>query len=287
MTPTAGIGLRLPHHAWVLGHRPRVSWFEVHPENYMTSGSQLDELDRIARDYPISLHAVGLSLGSAEALDPGHLRQLAELARRYEPPLLSDHLSWSAIDGIRLPDLLPLPYTEEALGVVASNIEQVQQALRRPLLLENPSKYLTLPAATLTEAQFLAELVGRTGCGVLLDINNVYVSALNAGAPAAAQLEEFLRLIPHRSIQEIHLAGHTTQHLEDGRTVRIDDHGSEVCTEVWLLFATALQSLGARPTLIEWDTRLPAFERLQHQARAAQRIMEESATLEWPRAATR
>jgi uncharacterized protein len=282
----AGIGLRLPHHEWVIANRPRVGWLEVHPENYMTSGTQLGELDRIARDYPLSLHAVGLSLGSVRPCDPDHLRHLAALARRYEAALLSDHLSWSAIDAIHLPDLLPLPYTEEALDVVIRNVEHAQHTLQRTLLLENPSRYLALPYSTLSEAQFLAEIVRRTGCGVLLDINNLYVSATNAEVAPEAHLQEFLELIPECRIGEIHLAGHSIQHLENGRSLRIDDHGSEVCPEVWQLYATAIRTLGPRPTLIEWDTRLPTFERLQQEARAVQSILDETLS-GWGRVAAR
>jgi uncharacterized protein (UPF0276 family) len=264
----AGVGLRLPHHAWVLEHHPNIAWLEVHPENYMTEGNVPAELGLIARHYPLSLHAVGLSLGSVAGPDPEHLERLARLVARYQPGLVSDHLSWSASDGIHLPDLLPLPYTEEALDVFAGNVERVQDTLGRPILIENPSRYLSLPHSTLTEAEFLEQLVQRTGCGVLLDINNIYVTAHNCGADPASQLEEYLRRIPGSSVGELHLAGHSAA---GGRL--IDDHGSQVCAAVWQLFRTALARLGARPTLLEWDTRLPAFEALQAESRVAQRIM--------------
>jgi hypothetical protein len=264
----AGIGLRLPHHDWVLEHQPNIEWLEVHPENYMTESGVCAELEHIARDYPLSLHAVGLSLGSAAGPDPEHLAQLRQLVRRYQPGLVSDHLSWSASDGIHLPDLLPLPYTEEALRVFATNVERVQDTLARTILVENPSRYMSLPHSTLTEAEFLGQLVRRTGCGVLLDINNIYVTAHNCGGDPARQLEEYLRGLPGGSVGELHLAGHSTS----GDRL-IDDHGSQVCADVWRLFRTAIATLGPRPTLIEWDTRLPVFETLESEARVAQWIM--------------
>jgi uncharacterized protein (UPF0276 family) len=264
----AGIGLRLPHHDWVLERHPNIAWLEVHPENYMTDGSASEELERIAHDYPLSLHAVGLSLGSPAGPDAQHLARLKQMVARYQPGSVSDHLSWSASDGIHLPDLLPLPYTEEALAVFATNVERVQETLARPILVENPSRYMSLPHSTLTEAEFLEQVVQRTGCGVLLDINNIYVTARNCGADPESQLREYLQRLPGSSIGELHLAGHSAS----GHRL-IDDHGSQVCTEVWQLFRTSVATLGARPTLIEWDTRLPSFETLQDEARAAQRIM--------------
>jgi hypothetical protein len=264
----AGLGLRLPHHDWVLEHRPNIEWLEVHPENYMTDGSVAAELEHIARDYPLSLHAVGLSLGSPTGPDAEHLARLKQLVARYQPGLVSDHLSWSASDGIHLPDLLPLPYTEEALEVFTGNVERVQDTLGRTILVENPSRYMSLPHSTLTEAEFLEQLVQRTGCGVLLDINNIYVTARNCDVDAASQLTEFLRRLPGSSVGELHLAGHSAA----GNKL-IDDHGAQVCAAVWQLFRTAIATLGARPTLIEWDTRLPAFETLQAEARVAQEIM--------------
>jgi uncharacterized protein (UPF0276 family) len=264
----AGIGLRLPHHDWVLERHPNIAWLEVHPENYMTDGSASEELERIAQDYPLSLHAVGLSLGSPAGPDAQHLARLKQLVARYQPGSVSDHLSWSASDGIHLPDLLPLPYTEEALAVFATNVERVQETLARPILVENPSRYMSLPHSTLTEAEFLEQVVRRTGCGALLDINNIYVTARNCGADPESQLREYLQRLPGSSIGELHLAGHSAS----GHRL-IDDHGSQVCTEVWQLFRTSVATLGARPTLIEWDTRLPSFETLQDEARAAQWIM--------------
>jgi uncharacterized protein (UPF0276 family) len=270
----AGIGLRFPHHGEVLAEAPDLPWFEVHPENYL-SGAAEETLRRVRAAYPISLHATGLSLGSVGGVDPDHLAAVAALAERIEPGLVSDHLSWSAVDGLCLPDLLPLPYTDEALAVVARNIDQAQSALRRPILIENPSVYLAFQGVDYEEGDFLAALVERTGCGVLLDVNNVSVSAFNLGEDAGRRLKKLLDAIPPEAIGEIHLAGHAVQRQEDGSVVRIDDHGSAVSAEVLDLFATAIARLGPRPTLIEWDTDIPAFETLQAERARAQAVLDQ------------
>ena len=270
----AGIGLRFPHHGLVTAERPAAAWFEVHPENYMTDSPAAEALEVLRRDYPMSLHAVGLSLGSAEGVDLRHLGRLADLAARLEPGLVSDHLSWSAAGGLHLPDLLPLPYTEEALAAVQANVDRAQDVLKRPLLIENPSTYLNFVASSLGEAAFLGELVGRTGCGVLLDVNNVYVSARNRAADPRAELLAYLDAIPHDAIGEIHLAGHAVKQLGDGVELRIDDHGSAVCADVWALYEAVIDCLGPCPTLIEWDTDIPAFAVLQAEAAEAQAILE-------------
>jgi uncharacterized protein len=268
-----GIGLRLPHHHWVLEHAPAAPWLEVHPENYMQNGTvEAAELDLIRRDHPLSLHAVGLSLGSAEGVSREHLRRLATLIRRYEPGLISDHLSWSAVDGVHFPDLLPLPYTEEALDVVASNVDSVQTQLRRQILVENPSSYLQIAESQLTEPEFLTELARRCECQLLLDVNNVCVSAHNRGENPFEVLTSFLRRLPAASIGEVHLAGHATLALEGGASLRIDDHGSRVSSEVWRLYAHTISTLGARPTLIEWDNNLPDFETLRAEADRAREV---------------
>ncbi len=279
----AGIGLRLQHHAHVRRERPEAAWLEVHPENYMTPG-RADELLAFADHYPLSLHAVGLSLGSACGVDADHLRRLAELERQVRPDLMSDHLSWSAAADqgglVVLPDLLPLPYTQEALNVVTANIDHVQGVLGRRLLIENPSTYLQFSQSSLSEAEFLCALVRRTGCGVLLDLNNIHVSAMNQGIDPASALGEYLAWIPHEAIGEIHLAGHAVRDLEGGGQVRIDDHGSRVCPDVWGLYHTAVRTLGARPTLIEWDTDIPAFTVLQDEAATAQSFLDRVRTRE-------
>jgi uncharacterized protein (UPF0276 family) len=273
----AGIGLRLPHHRQIAAERPAVAWFEAHPENHMTPG-QADELAAIADRYPVSLHAVGMSLGSARGLDGEHLLRLKALERRIRPGLMSDHLSWSTASGpagpLGLPDLLPLPYTEEALKVVIANVARAQAVLDRRLLIENPSTYLQFAASSLGEAEFLGALVRATGCGVLLDLNNIYVSAMNQGADPAQALTRYLDVIPAEAIGEIHLAGHAVRDLPGGRRLRIDDHGSQVSAAVWALFETAIARLGPCPTLIEWDTDIPALPVLQAEAAIAQRILD-------------
>jgi uncharacterized protein (UPF0276 family) len=282
----AGIGLRLPHHRLVIEQQPLVRWFEIHAENYMTHGVAATELEQVSRDYPLSIHAVGLSLGSIGGPDAKHLARLRELVARYEPCLVSDHLSWSAVDGVHFPDLLPLPYTEESLDVFAIGVDRAQSALRREILIENPSKYLPL-THTMSEADFLAEIVRRTGCGVLLDINNIYVSARNDGRDPNSELLDYLAKIPPERIGELHLAGHAVVTRPEGREQRIDDHGSHVCGDVWKLFRVAVETLGARPTLIEWGTRLPSLEVLAAEADLAQWILEVSATSESRRVVTR
>jgi len=270
----AGVGLRFPHHDHILNHRPDTAWFEVHPENYLGHGVAADDLEVIRRDYPISLHATGLSLGSADGLDPDHLAVIADLARRIQPGLISDHLSWSASDGVYLPDLLPLPYTEEALAVVARNIDQVQTALGRSILIENPSTYLAFAESALTEAEFLGELVRAAGCGMLLDVNNIAVSGGNLGHSPAYRLDQLLDRVSAAAIGEIHLAGHAVRHLDNGAILRIDDHGSPVSDEVWSLYDSLISRIGVRPTLIEWDTDIPTFETLQAEAAIAQSILD-------------
>jgi uncharacterized protein (UPF0276 family) len=276
----AGIGLRLPHHAVVREDRPAITWLEVHPENYLTP-ALADELAAFADRYPVSLHAVGLSLGSACGLDAEHLARLRTLERRIRPGLMSDHLSWSLAHTARgplaLPDLLPLPYTEEALRVVIDNVDHAQDVLGRRLLIENPSTYVEFTASSLSEAEFLAELARATGCGVLLDINNIAVSALNRGADPAFVLADYLSLIPAPAIGEIHLAGHAVRDLPGGRRLRIDDHGSRVSVEVWRLFETAVNLLGPRPTVIEWDTAIPGLPVLLGEAAVAQAILNAAA----------
>lgn len=266
----AGIGLRFPHHREVAAAPGSVAWIEVHPENYMAGGAVLDQLVEIRRDLPVSLHGVGLSLGSAAGIDPDHLAGLKAMVDRIEPGLVSDHLSWSVAGGVYLPDLLPLPYTEEGLAVVVANIDMVQEHLGRPLLIENPSRYLRFKHTTLSEAEFLTALAARTGCRLLYDLNNLLVSARNLGEdPLSA-----LFAIPVEAVAEIHLAGHARRQLDDGTEIRIDDHGTAVCPEVWDLFSRFVHRAGPVPTLIEWDTALPALSVLQAEASKAQRLLD-------------
>ncbi len=265
---TVGIGLRQPHYRAALDDPPPVGWLEVHSENYLGGGAPLRILARFRRDYPLSLHGVGLSLGTAGPLDRGHLGRVADLARLVEPGLISEHLSWSIAGGVYFNDLLPLPYTEEALAVVADHVREMQDALGRPILVENPSTYLEYSHSTIDEVEFLAELVRRAGCGLLLDVNNVYVGAGNHGRDAAA----YLATVPREAVGEIHLAGHSTRDI-DGTLLRIDDHGSAVADPVWTLFEATLARLGAVPTLIEWDSAIPALPVLVGEALKAGRLL--------------
>lgn len=266
----AGIGLRLPHHALLIAERPAAAWLEVHPENYMSDAHSLAELEHLRRHYSLSLHAVGLSLGSEQGVDAAHIARLKRLVERVSPALVSDHLSWSIAGGRYLPDLLPLPYTEEALQVVCRNVTQVQEALGRQILVENPSTYLQFAASGIPEAEFLADVAKRSGCGVLFDVNNVYVSATNQRQDAAEVLRHWCRALDARTVGEIHLAGHAVVATQAGEEMRIDDHGDHVCAAVWALYEQALAHFGPRPTLLEWDTRLPAFGVLQAEASLAQ-----------------
>lgn len=267
----AGIGLRFQHHRTVLETRPALPWVEVHTENYLGGGPSARTLDAVRGSYPLSLHGVGLSLGSAHGLDRKHLARVREAVQRFDPGLVSEHLSWSGVpDSTWLPDLLPLPMTEEALRVVCHNVDEAQAVLGRPILVENPSTYLQFTHSTIPEWEFLAELAARTGCGILCDVNNIFVSASNHGWDA----HTYLRSLPAGTIGEIHLAGHSVRKLESGRTLRVDDHGSQVSAEVWQLYTFALGLIGPLPTLIEWDNDVPPLDVLAGEARKAQRIME-------------
>ena len=268
MPAVTGIGLRALHHLEVVSQKPPVAWFEAHSENYFADGgSHVDCLSRIRSDYPLSLHGVGLSLGSTDELDPIHLARLRRAVTRFEPALLSEHLSWSSVGGRFVNDLLPLPYTEEALCHVSARIAQVQDALGRQILLENVSSYLQFAESTLTEWQFLAGVAAESGCGILLDLNNIYVAAQNHGF----NCDDFLQGIPQNAVQEFHLAGHDRIEIE-GREMLIDTHGSPVCEEVWNLYRAAVRRFGEVPTLIEWDTNIPALDVLRAEAAKADSI---------------
>ena len=266
LPPAAGVGLRAPHMRHVLDARPAVPWFEVHSENYFADGGPaLANLERIRRDYPVALHGVGLSLGSADPLDRAHLAKLARLARRIAPAVVSEHLCWSGVDGRHFNDLLPLPYTEEALAHVCARVAEVQSLLGRQILVENVSSYYAFPESTLPEHAFVAEVAARTGCGLLVDVNNIYVNARNHGTDAHA----YLAAIPPDVVGEIHLAG-----FEDRGTLLIDTHGAPVADEVWALYRAALARFGRVPTLIEWDTDIPPFAVLERERATAQAILE-------------
>ncbi len=263
----AGIGLRAPHVAEVMAARPAAGWLEVHAENYMCGGPAPAALERIRRDYPISIHGVSLSIGSADGLDERHLARLKRLVEQIEPALVSEHLAWCVGGGVYLNDLLPLPYTEEALALVSAHVGRAQEVLGRTILIENPSSYLRFRQSTFGEAEFLAALARRTGCGLLCDVNNIYVTAQNFGLDPIAYLDA----LPADAVGEIHLAGHQCNEVEGG-VVLIDDHGSQVSDPVWSLYREALRRFGARPTLVEWDTRLPSLDVLLAEAAAADRI---------------
>jgi uncharacterized protein len=259
---SVGIGLRSPHVSEIAATRPELAFLEVHAENYMAETPALDRLLELRRDYRVSLHGVALSLGSAEELDRRHLHRFKALIERIEPMLVSEHLAWSAIDGTYLNDLLPLPYTEASLDLFCRHVEETQEGLGRRLLIENPSSYLRYRYSPIPEAEFIAEIACRTGCGILCDVNNIHVSAWNFGFDPIAYLDA----LPVDAIGEIHLAGH---HAAEDVDILIDDHGSRVAKPVWELHAAALRRFGPVPTLIEWDTNLPALEVLLDEANHA------------------
>ena len=263
----AGIGLRHPHIAEILERRPAAGWLEIYAENYMNGGPAAQALDKIRGHFELSVHGVGLSLGSATGIDPAHLARLKAVCDRFQPKLVSEHLAWCIADGVYLNDLLPVPYDEEALRILARNIDLAQSTLGRQILIENLSTYVGFAKSTMNEAEFLAELVRRTGCGLLLDVNNVYVSAHNAGFDADA----WIASLPGEAIGEIHVAGHSRNETPDG-PVLIDDHGSLVAPDVWGLYARAINRFGRRPTLVEWDFGIPTLDVLLGEAMRADLI---------------
>jgi uncharacterized protein (UPF0276 family) len=267
ISPIAGIGLRQPHGQEIAAGLHRPGWLEVHAENVMGYGPVVRLVDHMRHDYALSVHGVGLSLGSAGGVDHDHLRRLKDVCDRFEPALVSEHLAWSIGEGVYLNDLLPVPHDEEALAIVARNIEVVQETLRRPILIENVSTYVGFAHATMTEPEFLTLLTKRTGCGILLDVNNVFVSAHNMGFDAA----DWITALPGGCVGEIHLGGHARKQTDDG-VLLIDDHASAVCRDVWELYALAVSRFGRRPTLIEWDSALPALSVLIDEARRADAV---------------
>jgi uncharacterized protein (UPF0276 family) len=256
-----GIGLRQPHYREVFERLPALAFLEVHSENFfLDGGASMHALERARAAYPISLHGVGLSLGSADRLADDHLARLKRLVDRVEPALVSEHLCWGGVGGVHFNDLLPLPHTEVTLALLADRVDRVQSTLGRPILVENLSAYVAFRDDGMTETAFLAELARRTGCGLLLDLNNLYVNAMNFGFDPKERLGE----VDGATIGEIHLAGHTR--VGD---CLVDTHGSIVCDPVWALYEEACRRFGAKPTLIEWDTDLPALDVLLSQAAQA------------------
>lgn len=268
----AGAGLKPEHYRAVLEARPDIGWFEVHPENYMGAGGPPHYyLERIRAEYPLSFHGVGLSIGSAGGLSRTHLQRLKGLLQRYQPRQFSEHLAWSSHGTVFTNDLLPLPYTPDTLDLVARHVDAVQNSLGQRLLIENPSTYITFSSSMMPESAFLSELVRRTGCGLLLDVNNAYVSACNHGFDAAAYIDAF----PAEAVGEIHIAGHAV--IEDGADadgfcgrLLVDAHDRPPCDAVWSLYQRLLRRIGPRPTLIEWDNDIPAWPVLHAEVRRAE-----------------
>ncbi|MBX3524039.1 MAG: DUF692 domain-containing protein [Xanthobacteraceae bacterium] len=269
----AGVGLKPEHYREILEQNPDVGYFEVHAENYMGAGGPPHAyLEAIRERYPLSLHGVGLSIGAAGPLDRAHLSRLKALNERYEPGLFSEHLAWSTHESEFFNDLLPVPYTQETLDVVCRHIDEVQTTLRRQMLLENPSVYVLFEESEIPETEFLALIAVRTGCGLLLDVNNVEVSANNAGYDAAKYIDSF----PVEHVGEIHLAGNAVAEGE-GERLLIDAHGSPVEDSVWGLYRAALSRTGPVPTLIEWDNEVPSWPRLLGEAQKAEAELSRSA----------
>jgi uncharacterized protein (UPF0276 family) len=270
MPARAGIGLRAPHHDAILAQQPRIGWLEAHSENYFADGgAQLECLERLRSLYPLSLHGVGLSLGSTDPLDRAHLGRLKRLVDRFEPALVSEHLSFSSAGGRFANDLLPLPYTDESLRHVIDRIRQVQDFLGRQILIENISSYLTYACSDISEPEFLGALVFETDCALLLDVNNVYVNAVNHGFDARSYIEA----IPRHCVAEIHLAGHSINR-HGAIEILIDTHSARVSDAVWSLYDAAVDRFGRLPTLIEWDADLPTLDVLVAEAALAERRTE-------------
>jgi len=272
----AGVGLRHPHYQEVLSGRPEIAWFEVHSENYFGSGGLPHfYLEQVAEHYPLSFHGVGLSIGSADKLDTAHLKKLKNVIDKYQPGLVSEHLSWSAIGNRNFNDLLPVPYTEEALNNFCSKVRQTQDYLGRQILIENPSSYIRFSGSSIPEWEFFAAIPDKTGCGLLLDVNNVYVSCFNHNY----DYREYLNAINPDDVKEYHLAGYAHKKLDKGE-IFIDDHGCKVHDVVWDMFAETVKVVGVKPCLIEWDTNIPGIEVLKAEADKAQQIMDLSNAIE-------
>lgn len=265
-----GLGFKPEHFPAIRETRPELGFFEIHAENYMGAGGPPHrQLTALRQDYAISLHGVGLSIGGPGRLDRDHLARLRTLVDRYQPESFSEHLAWSSHGAEYLNDLLPLPYTPETLRIVCDHIDEVQEALGRRMLLENPATYVLFEQSTLAETDFVTQIAQRTGCGLLLDINNVFVSTTNHRADPRAYLADF----PLDKVGEIHLGGHAEEELPSGPLL-IDDHGSPVADPVWTLYAETMARTGPLPTLIEWDNDVPPFAELLAEARRAAGILD-------------
>jgi len=266
----AGIGLRLPHLAEVVATRPAAGWFEIHPENFLANPHASELLVQLAERYPISVHTVGVSIGSACGVDRDHLLRVRALIDRIDPFLVSGHLAWSTHKGEYLNDLLPLPYNEETLRLVARHVDEVQDGLGRPYLIENPSSYIGIATSTMNEVEFLGELVRRTGCRLLCDVSNVHVSGHNLGYDPYAYLDG----LPAGAIDELHLGGFTAEDDEanPGAQVLVDTHGQQIAEPVWDLYAHAVRRFGLKSTLIEWDNDIPALDAILSEADKADAV---------------
>lgn len=267
-----GIGLRTQHHAEILAKLPKVAWLEVHSENFLAEGGKsLYTLEQARKHYPISLHGVALSIGSSDDLNWQHLKKLRDLIDRIDPCLVSDHLAWSSFEGQYFHDLFPLPYTAESLLHVIQRVKQVQDYLNRQILIENISSYVSFTASTIPEWDFLQEVASQSGCGILLDVNNLYVSATNLGFNP----KTYLSALSSNSIQEIHVAGFSSVTMGE-KEILIDSHSKQVVPAVWDLFRQAIKQFGVKPTIIEWDTNLPSLETLCLEAYRAEQIIRET-----------
>ena len=267
----SGIGLRTPHISEFIAKKPGVAWVEVHSENYFGDGGKpLYQLECVRRDYPVSLHGVSLSLGSTDELNWQHLTRLKNLSKQIDACLVSDHLSWSSYDGQYFHDLLPLPYTEEALLNLVVRIQQVQEFLGRQILIENISSYFKFVESSIPEWEFLTAVAEQSGCGILLDLNNIYVSATNLGFNTTT----YLNAIPPKLVQEIHLAGFSSM-IIDEEEVLVDSHSARIVPAVWDLFRLSNQRFGLKPTIVEWDTNLPVLDKLCLEAWRAESIIKE------------
>ncbi|WP_300442286.1 DUF692 domain-containing protein [uncultured Mameliella sp.] len=271
LPPLPGVGYKPQHYSAILDDPAPVGWFEVHAENYMGNGGRpLAQLRALSERFPISVHGVGLSIGSPDRLDSDHLARLKHLVGWLNPASFSEHLAWSTHDSAFLNDLLPLPYTPATLTRVCDHVDEVQEALGRQMLLENPSSYLAFAESTLEETDFLHEVVRRTGCGLLLDVNNVFVSATNLGYSP----QEYIARFPMAAVGEIHLAGHDEDHDDHGAPLLIDSHGREVAEPVWALLELVLDRAGPLPLLIEWDNDVPNWPVLAAEAARAARALD-------------
>lgn len=281
----SGVGLRLPHLAEIVATRPRAAWLEIHAENFLANAHATELLTELARDCPISVHTVGVSVGSAGGIDRVHLARVRALVELIDPILVSGHLAWSTHEGEYLNDLLPLPYDEETLHLIARHIDEVQSGLGRVYLVENPSSYVRFGASTMTETEFLGELVGRTGCRLLCDVSNVYLSANNIGFDPYAYVDE----LPVEAVGELHLGGFTAEEDKGnpGSELLIDSHATVIAEPVWDLYAHAVRRFGLKPTLIEWDNALPSFSTILAEAQRADAVMAQAVAPDARRAIAR